>query len=92
MQGGGVGCGAVRPPRGRGHPKGESRKNDRDWEGVEEGGERSRTGLLGAASSSRFGSSEITILKLIPTHRPGVDSKKEFSACLTAGSRPFAPR
>lgn len=30
MQGGGVGWGDVRPPRSRGHPKRESRKNDRE--------------------------------------------------------------
>ena len=92
-KGGGNVRGDARPPRTRGHPKGESRKNDRETrKGWRREAKYSRTGLLGAAFPNRLGSSQITILKLIPTHRPGLDSKKEVSARLTAGSRPFAPR
>lgn len=39
----------------------------------------SQAGLHRAAFPNRLGSSEITIVKLMPTHRPGQDSKKEVS-------------
>lgn len=72
----------MRPPQSRGHPKGESRKNDREGVG-------SQAGLYQAAFPNHFCSSEITTLKLMPTHRPGQDSKKEVS--LPTGLRAPAP-
>lgn len=76
----------VRPPSSQSHPKGESRKNDREtrreWRReVNCNG----AGLLGATFPNRSGSSEIPILKRMLARRPRLDSKKGVS--LPAGLR-----
>lgn len=56
--------GDVRPPRSQSHPKGESRKNDRETRrGWRREMKCNEAGLLGATFPNLFGSTEIPILK-----------------------------
>lgn len=70
----------MRPPQSQSHPKGQSRKDDRETRsGWRREAECRGAGLLGATFPRRFGSLAITTLKCMLTPRRGLDSKKAVS-------------